>query len=369
MMTRQNVRLAIIGMGDMGGGHARGFNAIDGCELVAIAEPREERYTAHQIDWRNDRAPAVYTNHRELLKREKVDACIVAVPDLLHREVAEAALDAGCDLLLEKPVSTTLEDADAIIRHAKERNRLLQIGLVYRYSTLYRAMAKYGSEPGHGVRLMWCKELRQCFPQRDWFHAQEQTGGTLVEKDCHHFDIFNWVIGSDPIRVFATGGQHVWKSGSLIDCSYCPDEPRVIDKINTVDHAVVAVEYENGARASLILCMYLRPENVMPEGLEIGGIAESGRQFCAYQDQRLGIGGIGEPFHFLDLDMISDNEGMGHIGCQAQRRDFLDCVRERKEPFANGRIGRDSLLVALAAERSIEEGRPIELSELSPCLR
>src|SRR5690606_17108756 len=156
----------------------------------------------------------------------------------------------------------------------------------------------------------------------------------------HHFDIFNWTIGSKPARVFATGGQHVWKSGAEIACSYCPDPPRVIEQVDTVDHAIVAIDYENGARASLILCMYLRPHNLMPEGLEIGAISSSGRHMCAYNDQKLGIAGPGpdDAFRYLNMDMWADNEDVGHIGCQEQRRDFIRCVRERRRPFADGAV-------------------------------
>jgi len=363
MAPKGNIRIAIVGMGDMGCGHARGFDRLDGCEIVATVDPSPSCGT---VDW-NRNSPRQYADHREMIRREAPDACIVAVPDLLHRPVAEDILRAGCDLLLEKPVATTLEDCDAIARCAEETGRLLQIGLVYRYSNLYRKMAELGREPGHETTLMWCKELRQCFPQKPWFYSQEATGGSLVEKDCHHFDIFNWTIGSRPARVYATGGQHVWKSGSRIECSYCPDPPRVIPEIDTVDNAIVAIDYENGARASLILCLYLRPWNTMPEGLEIGAIARSGRQMCAYNDQRLGVGGLGEPFRFVNLDMLADNDGVGHIGCQEQRRDFLRCVRERRRPFADASVGRDSLLVALAAERSIREGRPVEVGEMETC--
>lgn len=358
-----NVRLAIIGLGDMGCGHARGFDALEGCEIVAVVDPLRDDQRAHKVEYTRN-TPRWFATTREMLATAKPDAVVIAVPDLQHRAVAEEVVAAGCDMLLEKPVATTLADADAIDRAATKAGVLCQIGLVYRYSNLYRRMAALGAEPGHQATLMWCKELRQCFPQRPWFYSQEATGGTIVEKDCHHFDIFNWVIGAEPVRVHAFGGQHVWTPGSTIECSYCPDPPRRIDAIDTVDHAVVSVEYANGARASLILCMYLRPHNLMPEGLEIGAIARSGRQVCAYNDQRLGVGGVGEPFRFENLDMLADNNGIGHIGCQEQRRDFLRCVRERRRPFADFRVGRDSLRVALAAERSIREHRIIDLKEL-----
>lgn len=351
----------------MGSAHARGFDRVDGCRVVATVDPNADWQKLSPVPWRHG-APPHFTSHREMLAAIKPDACIVAVPDLLHRSVSEDVLAAGCDLFLEKPVATTLADCDAIIAAAEKSGKLLQIGLVYRYSNLYRRMAQVAQEPGHAVRLMWCKELRMAFPQRPWFYSQRETGGTMVEKDCHHFDIFNWVIGSDPVRVFATGGQHVWKSGSTIACPYCPDPPRVIEHIDTVDHALVTIDYANGARASLILCMYLVPQNEMPEGLEIGAIAQSGRQIIAYADKKLCVGGgpgaqPGEGLTTLDIDMVSDNEGLGHIGCQTQRREFVECLRTRKRPFADARVGRDSLRIALAAERSVREGLPISLLE------
>lgn len=355
-------RIAIIGLGDMGSAHARGFDRVEGCRVVATVDPNADWRLTSPVSWQQG-APPHYADHATMLREVKPDACVVAVPDLLHRSVSEDVIAAGCDLFLEKPVATTLEDCDAILDRAEAAGKLVQIGLVYRYSNLYRRMAAVGHQPGHPISLMWCKELRMAFPQRPWFYSQHATGGTMVEKDCHHFDIFNWVIGSRAVRVFATGGQHVWKSGSTIDCVYCPDPPRVIEHVDTVDHALVTIDYENGARAALILCMYLQPENVMPEGLEIGAIARSGRQLIAYGDKRLATGGLGEPFTYLDVDNVSDNEGLGHIGCQTQRREFVDCLRTRTKPFADGIVGRDSLLVALAAERSVREGRPIDLEE------
>ncbi len=359
-------RIAVIGFGDMGSSHARGFNLLEGCEVVATVDPSLEQTRTHQFEWRGNKPPH-FTSCEAMLAEGKPDACVVAVPDYLHREVACKAMDAGCDLLLEKPIATNMEDTDAILLHAKKTNRLLQIGLVYRYSNLYRGMAKIGHEKDHPVTYMWCKEFRQCFPQRPWFYSQEKTGGTIVEKDCHHFDIFNWVINSEPVRVFASGGQHVYKSGAEVDCSYCPDPPRVIESIDTVDHAIVTVEYANGARAALMLCMYLRPENVMPEGLEIGAISSSGRQIVAYRDERLSFGGAGQGLQNVRLDMWADNEGIGHIGSQAQRRDFIRCWQTRAEPFANGLVGRSSLIIALAAEQSIREQKPIDLKGFAPC--
>ncbi len=357
-------RIAVIGCGDMGSAHARGFARLENCEVVATVDPDPDALRRYGVEWGGN-APPHFTDTKTMLQSVEPDACVVAVPDRLHRSIAELVLQAGCDIFLEKPVATTIEDCDAIIHAARSAGRILQIGLVYRYATLYRRMAELARIKKATPLFMWCKELRQPFPQKPWFYSQEATGGTIVEKDCHHFDIFNWLIDSAPVRVIARGGQHVLKPGSVVKCDYCPDPPRVIEHIDTVDHATVIVEYANGAQATLLLCMYLQPHNVMPEGLEIGVVFSDGSQMCAYRDSRLGCGGAGEPWREEHIDPYLDSEGLGHIGCQRQRREFLHCLETRQEPFANGTTGRNSLIIALAAERSIRENRPVELAEFS----
>jgi len=359
-------RIAVIGCGDMGSAHAKGFARLENCEVVATVDPDPEALVRYGVSEGVIPQPPHFLDVEEMLSAVKPDACVIAVPDKLHRSVAELCLSAGCDIFLEKPVATTIEDCDAIIAAAEAAGRILQIGLVYRYATLYRRMAERAKAENSPALFLWCKELRQPFPQKPWFYSQEATGGTIVEKDCHHFDIFNWLVESEPVRVLARGGQHVLKSGTEIRCDYCPDPPRRIEHVDTVDHAAVIVEYANGARATLLLCMYLQPHNVMPEGLEIGAIFANGAQMCAYRDSRLGYGGAGREWTEEFIDPQVDSEGLGHIGCQRQRREFLHCLETRERPFADGEVGRRSLVVALAAERSIRENRPVDIAEFSP---
>lgn len=150
----------------------------------------------------------------------------------------------------------------------------------------------------------------------------------------------------------------------ILHRSDSPNPPLIKEDIDTVDHAVVNIQYANGGVATLALCMYLRPENTMPEGLEIGAIGLNGTQMCAYRDSRLGWGGgsTAHPWTWIDYDQQADSQGLGHIGCQNERVEFLECVRERRRPFADGAVGRSSLLIALAAEESIQTGRPVDIA-------
>lgn len=362
------IRLALIGVGDMGTGHVSGFDRIEECEIVWIADPNESNVNRAMHYIRRNK-PGIVSDFRELLdKQDSYDAVVISVPNYLHREVAIPFLEMNKHVFLEKPVAPTLEDCDAILSAAKNSNVILQIGLVYRYSNLYRRMKQELSRGRLGdVSLMWCKEFRDPFPPVDWFYDETKSGGALVEKDCHHFDIFNWMIDSNPVRVFASGGQHVIRDGqqNLISNSYTHYPSKIIESTSIIDHAWVTVDYENGSKANLGLCMYLKPKNLMEEGLEIGLIGRNGGQMVAKQDRTIDIAGCGDGTkEHIALDVESDTSEGGHTGSMRQRREFLASIRSGAEPFASGEVGRKALLIALAAEKSIKEERYVYLSEL-----
>lgn len=355
------VKIAIVGLGDMGLGHLRGFEKFDNCEILAVCDVNEKNLEYSKKFIRKN-SPKFLNNFEDVLKIKGLDAVVIAVPNYLHKDFAIASLEKNLDVFLEKPVAHNIESCDEIIKVWGNTDRILQIGLVYRYSNLYRTIAKLIEERTFGeIMMMSCKEYRDNFPT-PWFFDKDKSGGAILDKDCHHFDIFNWYINSFPYRVFACGGQHVVKGENYkINCSYAREKNLVIQNPTIVDHAFVIVEYKNGAKAHLGLCMY----EVEPiEGLEISGIGTNGAYFIAKNDTSLFIGGgpVGIPKE-VEVDYFGDNLGIGHIGCQIERKEFLECVEKRKEPYANLYIGRQSIVVALAAEKSIEEGRIVYIKE------
>lgn len=361
------IRLAIIGLGDMGSAHAEGFDHIEGCRVTWVCDPNLSNRERALGLLRNNK-PQICDDFRDLLDKDDVDAVVISVPNYLHHEVAVPFLDKGMPVFLEKPIAPTLDQCDSIMRAAQRTGAILQIGLVYRYSKIYNRMAQEVQSGKFGqVTMMWCKEFRDEFPPADWFYDEQKSGGALVEKDCHHFDIFNWMIGSRPVRVFASGGQHVFQNGkpALIKNSYTHYPPKIIDNSTIVDHAWVIIDYENGSKANLGLCMYLKPFNCMDEGLEIGVIGSNGRQMVAKRDETLGIyGGEDRQKELIHFDVHSETFGDGHIGGQRQRHEFLRSIRTGSQPFSDVNVGRDSLLIALAAERSIKEGKPVFIADI-----
>lgn len=368
-MAGQQLRIAMIGVGDMGTGHAMGFDQIASCEISWIADPNPQNIE-RAMNYVRKNQPRIVSDYREVLAHpDTFDAVVISVPNYMHHEVAVAFIDLKKHVFLEKPVAPTLGECDDIIRRAREAGVILQIGLVYRYSSIYRRMREELDANRLGdVTMMWCKEFRDPFPPVDWFYDETKSGGALIEKDCHHFDIFNWMIASKPVRVFASGGQHVIKNGEPIDITNCYThyETKAISTSSIVDHAWVIVEYENGSKANLGLCMYLKPRNMMDEGLEIGLLGNNGSQMVAKKDKTIDLfSSVDLNREHIEFNHDSDAVNGGHTGSQRQRLAFLRSIETGEPPLASGEVGREALMIALAAEKSIKEERYVYLHELS----
>jgi len=354
------INIGIIGVGTMGIGHCLGFDRLSECRVVAVADPDEKQLENSKNAFRKN-SPQLFTDYKDMLKISELDAVVIATPTYYHTQIAIDALKVNKDVFLEKPIAPTLEETDVIIKAYANTDRILQVGLVYRYSNLYRTMAHLIEEGTFGnVMMAYCKEYRDNFPSH-WFFDESQSGGAILDKNCHHFDLFSWFIRSPPKKVYAMGGQHLYKPGHKIQCAYSSHQGEPLEDPTIVDHANVLIEYENGAKGNLGLCMY----EIEPiESLEIGIMGDNGTWALAKKDIKLTIAGgpVGKVKEVM-VDYYSDNERVGHIGCQTERREFLECVKSREQPYANLSIAREACVISFAAEKSIKERRAVSISE------
>ena len=135
------LRAGVVGTGHLGSLHARKYQALNGVELAAVADvdPEQARRAA------GDETTRVLTDHRSLA--EEVDLASVVVPTGLHYEVARDLLNAGVHVLVEKPITSTLEEARALIDLAEQKGLVLQVGHLERFNPAVQALAEYGGEP------------------------------------------------------------------------------------------------------------------------------------------------------------------------------------------------------------------------------
>ena len=134
-------RFAVIGAGHMGRYHAEKLARCEGVELIAVVDADAGRAAALA----QKLGCAAFHSHQEIFG--KADAAVVAVPTDRHHEVARACLEHGMHVLVEKPIATTLEEADALIAEAKKRKLVLQSGHVERYNRTFRALSARMDRP------------------------------------------------------------------------------------------------------------------------------------------------------------------------------------------------------------------------------
>ena len=349
------VRYGVIGTGMMGIEHIENINAIDGARVAAISDPNPQSRAAGQHVARLE-DDAVFETHGELLASGLVDAVVLVTPNHTHAEILLDIIDTGLHFLAEKPLTTTVEDAQRIVEATRDYPGVAWMGLEYRYKP---PIARLIDEVERGVagepKMVAIREHRFPFLPKvgDWNRFNENTGGTLVEKCCHFFDLMNLIIGSDPVRVMASGAQDV----NHRDEEYDGRKPDVID------NAYVIVDYANGARALLDLCMFAEGSRNEQELAITGPIAKveafvgDNTVRISYRDQRE-----------EEVIPVSDDriayEGLHEGSSYLEHLDFHDAIRNGTPPKVTLEEGLLAVAVGVAAHRSIDEGRPILMDEV-----
>jgi predicted dehydrogenase len=363
-VTRDEIRIGVIGTGMMGCEHIRNIASLDGAVVSAFSDPHEMSHTwardnlAHGGS--NTAAEQVtgFHDHRELLDSDLVDAVIIASPNHTHVDVLRDVLATDLPCLVEKPMCTTIADCHEVIGAASTRSALTWVGLEYRYMPPIATLVQRVRQGDVGdVKMMAIREHRFPFLQKvnDWNRFTKNTGGTLVEKCCHFFDLMNLVIGARPRFVYASGGQDV----NHLDERYADGTPDILD------NAFVIVDYDNGVRASLDLCMFAEASR---NEQEISVVGSRGKIEAALPgDGHVHIGtraGRALTTVAAPIDPMVAHVGF-HFGASfVEVARFCDAIRNDTTPEVTVTDGLWSVVIGVAAHRSIDEGRRVAIEEL-----
>ena len=241
------LRYGLIGAGMMGQEHIRNIALLDGVRVTAVADPDGGmRAASSQLA---GPGCAAFSDHRDLLSAEPCDAYVVAAPNDLHHPILLDLLATEKPILCEKPLCTTTRDAADVAARAARRGAPVWVAMEYRYMPpVARLLEMVRAGEAGTPRMIAIREHR--FPFLDkvghWNRFSERTGGTLVEKCCHFWDLMRVGLGADPVRVYASAGRDVNHRHERHD-GRRPD---------IADNAFVVVEFEGGARGMLDLCMF-----------------------------------------------------------------------------------------------------------------
>lgn len=360
-MQKNRLKVGIIGCGLRGSGVMKQILKNPDYEISAVCDTDEKALARINGEPGLERARS-FSDYREILAVDEIEAVFVMVPQMLHKKMTVEAFASGKHVYCEKPMALSIEDCDEMITGGRKAGKVLMVGQQMRYHAHLNKMKGLidSGEIGRPV-MLWLKEFRDPFPgTMGWAFSKKNSGGLLVEKNCHHFDMFNWFSNSKPVSVFASGGQDVHKTLHGINSGI-------------LDNAWVTVDYESGARAMLGICMFAGSPSMKEGGIgahirDIGVIGDRGM----LRTEGTALGRNIEVRYADSSNSVIHNisteknipSAYNRSGNEGILIRFLECVREGIDPEASGEIGRSAVGVGLAAEKSAEEKRPVLLSEI-----
>ena len=214
-MTRRK-RYAIVGTGSRAGMYidAAASQFKDCAQLVGLCDLSHTRMNWHNGQLQGRGLPPARAYHAEdfdrMINETDPDTVIVTTVDAWHHEYIVRALDAGCDVICEKPLTTTLDRLQLIDEAIKRSGKSLRVTFNYRYAPAYARFRELIRDGAVGrplaVDFSWVLDTSHGADYfRRWHREKDISGGLLVHKATHHFDLVNWWIDSTPRQVFALG--------------------------------------------------------------------------------------------------------------------------------------------------------------------
>ncbi|KAL1693231.1 NAD(P)-binding protein [Schizophyllum commune] len=207
-------RVAVVGCGSRAAMFVRGVVARASSQVVAFCEPNSKRAAYYNDLLTELGAPTVpvylQDQFEEMLSKEKVEIVVITCVDALHDLYIVPALKAGVKVLTEKPMTTDIEKCRRILQTVKETNNHVTVTFNYRYNPVHELVKRTIADGKIGqvlsVHFEWLLDtVHGADYFRRWHRQKTNSGGLMVHKSGHHFDLVNWWINSEPEAVAGMG--------------------------------------------------------------------------------------------------------------------------------------------------------------------
>ena len=232
-MVKSKIGVALIGSGRAGMIHARNFRgSVPGAVIAAVCDPVVEaaKAAAEELELDN-----YYTDYKDVLALDNIDAIIVATPTKYHCEIVCAAAKAGKHILCEKPMAMSVEECDIMDKAAKENGVTLQIAFMRRFDASFAAAKEMVDAGEIGDVVMVRSNTRGPSIPKPWMYDISKSNGPLAEVCSHDIDSLRWFTGADFKTVYAIGGNY-----------RCPDAKK--DFPDFYDNVVLNASFTNGCQ-------------------------------------------------------------------------------------------------------------------------
>ena len=383
------VKIGWIGSGIQGQNDLKQLCAMPGVEIVAIADIYEPNLTKAvelaSTTLKDGKKTQGYNDYRKLLERKDVQGVGVATPLWIHAPISIDALNAGKAVYCEKMMAYTVEDAKKMIRTADRTGMILQIGHQRRYSPDYHhalEMLKKGyvGDVSH-VRAQWNRNgsWRRAVPDQkyekllNWRLYKEFSRGLMAELGSHQIDVTNWFLGMHPTSVVGIGGLDHYKDGRTI-----------------YDNVQVIFEYANGTKLQYQSIQTNAFDEFTEQFMGTKGTLITsempGRsliakeqsaeelEFAKFSQNKTKVGG--KDAILLDAGATTKQDKRGKTAGQTlansgvsknnwalSLEDWVDCIRNKRKPFCDGRVGLADVACVLASLKAMETGTRVQITE------
>ena len=312
--SKEKLRVGVVGTGYLGKFHAEKYAQMDDVDLVGIADINKSQ--AEKIAKKY--SVKAYTSHKDIL--DKVDAASIVVPTPVHFQVSRDFLKHDVDILIEKPMTTTIEEADELIGFAESKGLIIQVGHLERFNPAVIALRDYVKKP------MFIESHRL-----STYKERATDVSVVLDLMIHDIDIISNVVKSKIKNIHSAGIPVI--SGH-------------------VDIANARIEFENGCvanvTASRISTRDERKIRLFQRDAYIS-VDFANREIAVIKQSNKSKSSI---IPGMEMNNICFTKG---DALEAELKSFVKAVKKREAPEVTGKVGRDALKIALSIMEQIQD--------------
>ena len=338
-MANKNLRFGVIGVGRIGKIHIENLtNRISKVDVIAVADVFAEELEKVAREFN---VPKAVTDYREILNSSEIDAIVICSPTPTHAQIIQEAAAAGKQIFCEKPIELSLKKINKILEEVEKNGVRFMVGFNRRFDPNFlkvHEIVKSGKIGQPHVLKITSRDPAP--PPEEYIKA---SGGIFLDMTIHDFDMARYLINSEVTEVYAKGKV-------LVD--------PVFEKAGDWDTAAIVLTFKNGAI----------------------GIIDNSRQAVYGYDQRVEVFGSegvvsvknntpdnhiyidrNGTHSALPLNFFMDRYTESYLN---EMSAFIDCVSNNTTPPATGKDGLLAVIIGLTAMKSVQENRPVKLSEI-----
>ena len=310
-------KIGVIGVGGWGKNHLRVLNELD--TLTSFCDIDERRVKIFEKEYHTKG----YKTVDEMLTNEKLDAVTICTPTATHYEIAKKTIKAGLDTFVEKPLTYTSVEGEALVKLAKDKGVIMTVGFIERFNPAIIELKNLlkGRKLGEPLLLEFHRE--------NVWTGKVKDVGIIMDTAVHDIDTARWIFDGEPKLAFARTGK-------------------VLNEHQGPDFAAITLGFR-GQKTAFIVANWLTPKKIRK--LEV--VCIKGIVTIDFITQELKIDtdeGTKSPKRKWEEPLL------------IELKDFMKCIKERSKPIITGIDGMNVTKIAEASMLSHETGSPIYLN-------